>query len=108
MCDVQSKRPVRSALAQAIGARLHEIRIAQEVSQERLAEVAGITQGAVSLYERGARDIRVVDLLAFLDHFDVGLTEFMAEVPEFFVLEDSADIELATKLIADGLDGPVE
>ena len=56
----------------------------------------------------GARDIRVADLLALLDHFDVGLTEFMAEVPEFLVLEDSADIELATKLIADGLDGPVE
>ncbi len=50
----------------------------------------------------------MADLLALLDHFDVGLTEFMAEVPEFLVLEDSADIELATKLIADGLDGPVE
>jgi len=54
------------------------------------------------------RDISVESLLAILDHFDVGLAEFMAEVPEFLVLEDSADIELATKLIADELDGPVE
>ena len=54
------------------------------------------------------RDIRVVDLLALLDHSNVGLAEFMAEVPEFLVLEDSAEIELATKLIADELDGPVD
>ena len=92
----------------SVGARLRETRLLREVSQQPAAEALGLSQGSVSLYERGARDIRVVDLLALLDHFDVGLTEFMAEVPEFLVLEDSADIELATKLTADRLDGPVE
>ena len=102
------RNPPASAVAQVIGARLHEIRIAQEVSQERLAEVAGITQGAVSNYERGGGDFKMVNLLAILDHFDISLAEFMVGVPELLVLEDSAAIELATKLIADEQDGPVE
>ncbi len=101
-------KPPKSALAQSVGARLREIRLLRKVSQQPAAEAMGLSPGSVSLYERGARDIRVVDLLALLDHFDVGLTEFMAEVPGFFVLEDSADIELATKLIADGLDNPAD
>ena len=50
----------------------------------------------------------MVNLLAILDHFDISLAEFMVGVPELLVLEDSAAIELATKLIADEQDGPVE
>ena len=99
-------KPLKSELVRTVGARLREIRLLRKVSQQRAAEAVGRSQGSVSLYERGARDIRVADLLALLDHFDVGLAEFMAEVPEFLVLEDSA--EIATKLIADELDGPVE
>ena len=101
-------KPPKSALVRSVGARLREIRLLRKVSQQRAADAVGRSQASVSLYESGARDIRVVDLLALLDHFDVGLAEFMAEVPEFLVLEDSAEIELATKLIADELDGPVE
>ena len=101
-------KPPKSALARSVGARLREIRLLRNVSQRRAAEAVGLSQPALSLYEGGMRDIRVVDLLALLDHSNVGLAEFMAEVPEFLVLEDSAEIELATKLIADELDGPVD
>ena len=101
-----SKRPLKSALPQAVGSRLREIRLARKVSQKRLAEVAGKTQGAVSNYENGVRDIALVNLIAMLDDIDVSLAEFMAGVPEFLVLEDADDIRIATKLIADGLDRP--
>ena len=102
------REPRRSGLAQAVGARLREIRLLRKVSQQRAADAVGLSQPALSLYESGARDIRVADLLALLDHFEVGLAEFMAEVPELLVLEDSAEIEIATKLIQDGLDRPAE
>ena len=95
------KSPKR-ALAPAVGARLRGIRIARKVSQQRVAEAVGLTQGSIFNYEHGFRDIPVVNLIAILDHFDISLAEFMAGVPQLRVLDDSADIGIAKRLIADG------
>ncbi len=62
----------------------------------------GLTQGSIFNYEHGFRDIPVVNLIAILDHFDISLAEFMAGVPQVRVLDDSADIGIAKRLIADG------
>jgi transcriptional regulator with XRE-family HTH domain len=44
---------------QAVGERLRAIRIAQAMSQEKLAEMLGITQSNVSGLERGVRSLTI-------------------------------------------------
>ena len=97
-----SRRPPVSGLAHALGARLREVRRTRSVSQQAAARAAGLTQGSISNYEHGLRDIAVVDLLTILDELHVSLAEFMAGVPDLLVLEDAGDIGIAKKLIADG------
>ncbi len=103
---MRTRRTRANGLAKAVGARLREVRRTRSVSQQAAARVAGLTQGSISNYEHGLRDIAVVDLLTILDELHVSLAEFMAGVPAFLVLEDAGDIGIATKLIADGLDRP--
>ncbi len=101
-------KPPKSALVRSVGARLREIRLLRKVSQQRVAEAVGLSQGSLSLYESGARDISVVNLLTILDELEVSVVEFFAGVPAFAVLKDSDDIGIATKLITHGLGSPTE
>ena len=105
-CRMRTRRTPANGLSQAVGERLREVRRTRSVSQQAAARVAGLTQGSISNYEHGLRDIAVVDLLTILGELHVSLAEFMAEVPAFLVLEDAGDIGIAKKLITDGLDRP--
>ncbi len=97
-----SKRPPVSGFARSVGARVRELRRARSVPQQRLAEVAGITQGAASNYENGVREIPMRTLLAMLDEMDIGVGEFFEGVPDLLVVGDSADIGTVRRLIATG------
>ena len=96
------RRPLESGFAQAVGARLRELRQARKVSQQRLADAAGLSQGSISNYEYGVRDIAVVSLLAILDYMEVSVGEFFAGVPALLVLRESEDVDIARALIAEG------
>jgi transcriptional regulator with XRE-family HTH domain len=54
----------------AFGARVRELRLARGLSQERLAELAGLHRTYVSSLERGRRNVgldNILDLAAALD-----------------------------------------
>lgn len=64
---------------ESIGDRIRELRKTQHLSQEDLAEIAGVTKSAVSQWETGAVDnIKPPALLAIMRHFGVTL-EYLVE-----------------------------
>jgi transcriptional regulator with XRE-family HTH domain len=47
------------------GARLREIRLAKELSQEKLADLAGLHRTFVSMVERGERNVTLATVQKF-------------------------------------------
>lgn len=61
------------ATVQEIGSRIKEIRLAQGVSQETLAGLAGTGQRYISELERGKETIRLREMLKVLDALGCGI-----------------------------------
>ena len=61
------------ATVQEIGGRIREIRLAQGVSQETLAGLAGTGQRYISELERGKETIRLREMLKVLDALGCGI-----------------------------------
>jgi transcriptional regulator with XRE-family HTH domain len=59
------------------GKRLREIRLQKGVSQERLAELAGLHRTYVSTVERGQRNISLVNIEKLAKALGVSLAELM-------------------------------
>lgn len=59
------------------GNRLREVRQAAGVSQERLAELAGLHRTYVSSVERGLRNISLVNIEKLARALEVSLAELM-------------------------------
>ena len=59
------------------GARLRIVRTKRKISQERLAEMAGLHRTFVSLIERGQRNITLETIEKLANALDVGMAELM-------------------------------
>ena len=62
-----------------IGARLRNLRLARNLTQEELAERADLTKGFISQLERDQTSISVDSLLGILKVLDVKVAEFFKE-----------------------------
>jgi transcriptional regulator with XRE-family HTH domain len=60
----------------AFGVRVRHLRLERGLSQERLAEVAGIHRTYMSDIERGERNIGLDNILALARALDVSAAEF--------------------------------
>ena len=56
-----------------LGAKMREVRLRLEMTQEQVASYLGTDSGAVSRYERGLRDPSLLELLAFSRMGGVGM-----------------------------------
>ncbi len=77
-----------SALASAVGHRIREWRLRRGMTQSALAHHAGITQGALSNYEMGRRDVPLSTVLAIAGGLEVSLGELL-DLGEVIIVRDS-------------------
>lgn len=85
----RGREPI-SDLAIAVGARLRAVRRAAGCSQAHLAEAIHVTQGSVSNYEAGLRDIPVHLLLAALDTLQYEPAHFFEGIPGLLSARDDS------------------
>jgi transcriptional regulator with XRE-family HTH domain len=71
----------RSSSCGVVGRRIRIHRLVRELTQEQLAEAAGISRSFLSLLEHGARGVDVVRLLRIAGVLDVPLTEIVRRRP---------------------------
>lgn len=63
------------------GDRLREVRLRADVSQEKLAELAGLHRTYVSSVERGLRNISLVNIDKLARALDVAMADLMPAKP---------------------------
>ncbi len=68
---------LRGDVRSRFGARLRQIRTKRGISQERLAEIAGLHGTFVSLIERGQRNITLETIEKLADGLNVEMAELM-------------------------------
>jgi transcriptional regulator with XRE-family HTH domain len=64
-----------------LGHRVREARVRRALSQDQLAEMAGVSRPYLSAIERGARNLGVVNLLRIAYALRVDPGEFVRELP---------------------------
>ncbi|MBB3349824.1 helix-turn-helix domain-containing protein [Sphingomonas sp. BK069] len=69
------------AFLAAIGAQVRRVRVARGLSQERLAECAGIHRNYVGLIERGERNVTLGVVVDVAEALDITLAELFADLP---------------------------
>ena len=69
--------PVSGDVRSRFGARLKSVRTKRGISQERLAEIAGLHRTFVSLIERGQRNITLETIEKLATALDVGMPDLM-------------------------------
>lgn len=62
-----------------LGKRIRILRVTREMSQQQLAQAAGMSRNFVSSIERGAHGVDVVRLLRLAAALDVGLVDLVVE-----------------------------
>jgi XRE family transcriptional regulator, regulator of sulfur utilization len=67
-------------LPKAVGRRVRELRLKAGVSQEELAEQAGLHRNYVGSVERGERDIGITALARLTDALSISLPEFFSTI----------------------------
>ena len=65
----------------AFGSRVRELREAQGLSQEKLAEAADVHRAEVGFVERGEREVGVALAWRFADGLSVPLSELVKDLP---------------------------
>ncbi len=68
----------REAYALELGRRIYELRAAMGLSQEKLAEAAGLHRNQISLLECGARDPRLSTIRSVAGALHVDASELVA------------------------------
>lgn len=53
--------------------RLKELRISRDLSQQKLADIVGISKSSINMYERGEREPGLELLETFADYFNVDM-----------------------------------
>ena len=69
-----------NAVLKQLGARLRDLRLAQGISQEGLADLSGLHRTYVGGVERGERNISVVNLLAIAEALGMPLSSLVAGI----------------------------
>lgn len=87
-----------------LGRRLHQARTETGLSQAELANRIGITQDAISLYERGARSIGLDTLVSIARELNKPLNYFLEDHDALVVVRDSR----LQEVIADAQEHPGE
>lgn len=70
-------RSDEEAFLRAIGKRVRLLRLARELTQEQLADAAGMSRSFVSLIEKGCHGVDVLRLLRLAGVFGMPLTELL-------------------------------
>ena len=65
----------RQSLRSVFGRNLHRIRLAQNLSQEKLAELAGLHRTYVGSVERGERNVSIDAIASFAKALKVPIAE---------------------------------
>ena len=63
----------------ALGEAIRRVRLKQEISQEKLALMAGVDRSYVGRVERGDNNVAVLTLLKIAQALDVSLKDLMKE-----------------------------
>jgi transcriptional regulator with XRE-family HTH domain len=66
------------AFLHKLGKRVRFLRLAQELTQDELAEAAGMSRSFLSIIEHGTHGIDVIRLLKLAAALDITLTELLA------------------------------
>ena len=74
-----AKGDLLSDVLMRFGARLREVRVGQGISQERLAELAGLHRTYVSSVERGGRNISLLNIESLAKALAVPMAALMPE-----------------------------
>ena len=74
--------PEEVEFLRVVGRRIRIHRLVREMTQDQLAEAAGISRSFLSLLEHGARGVDVVRLLRLAAVLDVLLAELVAPPPD--------------------------
>ncbi len=82
-----------------IGRRIREWRQRRGLSQIEVATIAGITQGSLSNYELGKRDVPLSTLLGIVAALDIGVGELLG-IPQIVVVRDSRLGRAIERLVA--------
>ncbi len=80
-----------------IGSKLQALRNAQGLTQEELADRAGLTKGFISQVERGLTSISVESLILLLNALDEDISDFFAETSEEDIVFTKKDRIIASK-----------
>ncbi|RAY14622.1 transcriptional regulator [Actinomadura craniellae] len=91
----------------SIGARLKRLRRAQSLTQEQLAEAAGVSVDLVAKLEQGRRETaRITSLIALANALDVELSELVGKRPRLGTGEDGRFLAVRDVLLSpDALPG---
>ncbi|MFC9431089.1 helix-turn-helix transcriptional regulator [Streptomyces sp. NPDC056987] len=85
MCRVPTRRTPRPAWVvdecRALGHRIASVRVAAQMSQDDLAERAGVERRSIQRYESGRRDPRYADLLLIAYALDVQVEDLVRPEP---------------------------
>ena len=78
-----------------IGAKIRDLRLASDLTQEELAERADLTKGFISQLERDLTSISLDSFMDILAALNVNITEFFATdtTPVVFTKDDRANLE---------------
>jgi transcriptional regulator with XRE-family HTH domain len=68
-----------SDVATRFGQRLREVRQGRSISQEKLAELAGLHRTYVSSVERGERNISLINIESLARALDVKMADLMPD-----------------------------
>jgi ribosome-binding protein aMBF1 (putative translation factor) len=68
-----------SDVASRFGQRLREVRQGRSISQEKLAELAGLHRTYVSSVERGERNISLINIESLAQALNVKMAELMPD-----------------------------
>lgn len=63
-----------------IGNAIRELRLELELSQEKLAEKAGLSRTYIGAVERGEKNISVYKLYTILESVDVPIDKFLSRI----------------------------
>jgi len=64
---------------EAVGSRLRQLRVAHDMSQRKLASLAGLTNGAISMIEQNRVSPSIASLKKVLEVFGLSMADFFAD-----------------------------
>ncbi len=67
-------------ILQSVGKRIRDLRLERQLSQEKLAELAGFDRTYISLVERGKRNLSLINLFRFSKALGVSVSDLVGSL----------------------------